>query len=638
MRGHVMNWRLLGTGCIYFAMALCVTSSFASGASTDEASPAKSPLNEPNDPSIVSSIDRMKRRLTEGQISDRILLRLKLIELEPKQLNKLLMLERPLEAQRWNADQPLAATDTLTWLGLWDFDALRELTHHPEAPIWLPPPMNLIAGCESRYNLGGSIPVRRLTEDGASSSCDETYGRSVVATATISNVNQIRLSVMSEACDLTTSNGVASTDNKRRIDATFEMNHGETRVFGRKVVSSSGRETYQLVQATACLQLGEIPVDSEMIPVSAVDELSTPEQDVAEFKVTSPFRIDSFEPADTKSEPGALQRPNSLAAEDSMLARHLRRIDDNRVADEVLVSIVVTEVTRDDFENDLRLPPRYYYLSGPWNPNFLWSFATDVVEVEVLGDPSMSPPQSTEFDCSEWSSRICRPNRWGSYRSGKTWKMPTTIAASGNTLVWQSGGMVPVVRLDQYRRESIASEQFGLTVSATPTITDDDEIQLHLDISLKDLVEDAMSLRVQSARRMQASVRVRNGEIVTFGQPAVSDTGRESFISFSVIASSVSSNHEPAVGDGEAISALVLENSEPTHNIPSLNINSAKPFEIGNGPVCWADSIPQNSKEINNILEALYRHRPLQPDAEVGRLSYRLSHPFDESSQLFADP
>ncbi|HEY4259982.1 MAG TPA: hypothetical protein VGM98_07475, partial [Schlesneria sp.] len=69
-----------------------------------------------------------------------------------------------------------------------------------------------------------------------------------------------------------------------------------------------------------------------------------------------------------------------------------------------------------------------------------------------------------------------------------------------------------------------------------------------------------------------------------------------------------------------------------------INATFATLFGAGGHQGCWADSTLPNLQKINNILDALERHRFLQPDAQVTQLSYRLSHPFDESSQLFADP
>ena len=555
---------------------------------------------------------------------------LKIIEFEPEKLGDLIV-PRTGETGPYHS-----SNDALTRDGLWDADELKQLTNHPDAPSWSCPEIPLVAGREARYSVGGSVPVQRRTDDGVSHPSDETYGRSIIATAAISDLNRIQLTVVSEVSDRTTSDGMAATGNKRCIDATFEMNHGETRVFGRKVVSTSGKETYQLIQATARLKPFEIPVDPDAIPVSAVEELSTPETDIAEFNATSPFRIDSFEPADTKSESGDLQRPNSLAADDSMLVRHLRRIDDDRIDDEALVSIIVIEVAQDDFEVELQRL-KYHYIG--WRPpSFYWNFPTDVVEVEMLADPLSSRSQSTKLGCDEWSSGICRRKGWAMQPSARTWEMPTALVESAREFQWRSGGEAPVVRLDQYRRESIASEQYGLTVSAVPTITDHDEIQLQLDITLKDLVQGATSPRVQSTRRMQSTVRVRTGEIVTFGQPAVSDTGRESFISFSVIASPVSSHTERALDDGEAISASFPENVEPIRPHRSLIFDSKLPFQIGPHRNCWADSIPENFKKINNILETIEYCQPLPLSAEASRLSYLVADPSNRLSELFSEP
>jgi hypothetical protein len=636
MQGHVMYWRLVGSGFVCFTLVLCVAASLADEVPTDDASNAKSPLNEPGDPSVVSSIDRMKHRLAEGMFTDRILLSLKIIEVEPEQLIDFIVPLCELYQLRWGTwlDEPRKVTNRLTWFGLWDADELQQLTNRPETPSWSSPPITLVSGREARYKLGGSIPVPRLTDDGVSHLLNETYGRSIVATATISNLTRIHLVVASEVNDQTTSNGFASTGNNRRIDAAFELHHGETRVFGRKVVSTSGRETYQLIQATAWLKPFEVPLAPETIPVSAVEELSTPEKDVAEFNATHASQSGIAVSGVTMRVPVAPSQLVNRTADDSVFARQTRRINSPNFADEVRMSVVVTEVTREDFERE---HPHYgERFSFRYIPCFWASFATtDVVGVETIGEPFASRSQSTEFDCSDWSGRICRPNRLGASRSGKKWTMATTRAQSGSKFLWRSGGEVPVFKLDQYGGELVTNEQFGVTVTATPTISDLDEIQVHLDIALKDLTQSGKSLRVESARRMQTTVRVRNGEIVSYGQPTVSDTGMESFLTVSMTASTVAPNHER---DFETVSALFPENSDVIDKITPVNATFATLFGVGKHHGCWADSIPLQFRKINQIMEAFECRRLLQPDAEVSQLSYRLSHPFDESSQLFADP
>ncbi|HEY4261129.1 MAG TPA: hypothetical protein VGM98_13270, partial [Schlesneria sp.] len=329
-----MNWRLVGSGFVCFTLVLCAAASLAGEVPTDDASNAKSHLNEPGDPSVVSSIDRMKRRLTEGQVTDRILLSIKVIEVEPEQLIDFITPLSELYQLRWGAwfDEPRQVTNRLTWFGLWDADELQQLTSHAEALSWSSPALTLVAGCETRYHLGGSFPVQRMSDDGVPHPSNESYGRSIVATGTISNLNRIHLVVASEVSDQTTSKRVASTGNKRRIDAAFELNHGETRVFGRKVVSTSGRETYQLMQATAWLKPFEVPLDPETIPVSAAEELSTPEKDVAEFNATRATRSDIATRIDKTSVPAASSQPVNKAADDSVFARQMQRIDRNNVA------------------------------------------------------------------------------------------------------------------------------------------------------------------------------------------------------------------------------------------------------------------------------------------------------------------
>jgi Flp pilus assembly secretin CpaC len=635
-----MNWRLFGLGFVYVACLACVAPHFAMDVAADDENCGKSPLNETGDPSVVSSIDRMKRRLTEGLVTDRILLSLKAIEVEPQQLTEFIPPTFSLYELKWAAwfdREPRKVTDTLTWHGLWNADELQQLTHHPDAPSWTSPPLTLVVGRETKYHFGGSIPVRRMTDDGVSYPSNETYGRSIVATATISNLNRIHLVVANEVSDQTTSNEVASSGNSRRIDAAFELNHGETRVFGRKVVSTSGRESYQLMQATAWLKPFEIPLDPETIPVSAVEELSTPEKDVAEFNATRAARSDIATQIDKTSVSVASSQPVNQVADDSVFARQMRRIDGNEVADEVRLSVVVTEVTLAEFGKDFR-PYRSYPGYYTWEPNLFSTFPCDVVEVETTGDPSASHVQSTDLFRAASGIRAFRPDHWTMHTKAKTWKLPAALAESGKTILWRAGGEVPVVRLDPYRRESIANEQFGVTVTATPTITDLDETQVHFDIALKDLVQSTNSLRVESARRMRTTIRVRNGEIVSFGQPAVSDTGRESFLTVSVTASIAPPIHDPIGKDFETTSALLTENSNSMRNTAPVNADFATLFGVGQHQGCWADSTMPNLQKINNNLDALERNRFLQPDAEVARLSYRLSHPFDESSPLFTDP
>lgn len=588
----------------------------------------KSPLNDPDDSSTVSPIDRLKRRLAEEQITDHVVLKFKFIELPMNRLPQSMRIFGSLAAiadNKWWRSP--AEANRLNW-GLPDLVGFQQVDRNPDVPVWSTPEISVIAGQEAKFSLGERHPIARTNEDGEVTTTDAEDSHSVIAKASILTFNRVRVDVEGVFQGQTKGHGPHRDEGSRRIQATFDMEQGETQAFARRVVSSSGKESLILVFATAWIKPFAIPDDPDADSVSAVNDLSSYTIEAARIKAAVLSAMDQPR-NDFRVVAGRFLSREEAVYDDSPIAKPRARNTSINMSKQVRISLDIVELNFAGIESEFEAKESkiaFGFRVDPCPPEYWKRFMVAFVEADSETPQTNMPPDTEVLNTSTWLTDQHQDlvKKWRSHPSSRRWSFPNIVAKGCERFECEAGGEIPTLKLGPNRSEQWRREKFGASIIGTAwTIEDSDSVRLGLDISLKDLEETLGGLKVTNARRLQTDIRVLSGHAIYLGQPIVSEMGQETFLCIRILAQIV-----PRYLSGEQLADLEVDSEAVVsalqpNNAPRLDAKCSSPRSPADEVhlVSWTDSVSENyhrSEKIDRICRLIRWHTySLVDDAEL---------------------
>jgi hypothetical protein len=197
--------------------------------------------------SFRDRLHRQRLRLDECQIANQVRLTFRMVEIETQPY--------------W--DRIYGRIDNL-WLppmvpvfeSAQQLFAIASLRDDPYKMTWNVPVITAQSGHPARASSGPEWEVSRGHPDGTQSVSRVTLGNSVVATATVFDFHRIHLQTTIELNDLgpvNESTGIPALVNRRRMEATLDVDHGQTSYIAQTLRSPSWSDRVLIVAVTADL-------------------------------------------------------------------------------------------------------------------------------------------------------------------------------------------------------------------------------------------------------------------------------------------------------------------------------------------------------------------------------------------------
>ena len=219
---------------------------------------------------LQAEIERLKLRVEKGITSDQIQLSIKIIEVDGQAAKELF----------GNEAKPVGSTpvnDLQSQLRLLDRKEFLRLVESKRKDgamkVLAEPTLVTQTGRPARFHSGGSIPTPQIAQAGGPAELE--FGTTVLATATIIDMDLIRVALTVELAELDRANSVNGIPgvNRRRVQSTLELKNGQTVVLGGLLKSTESKTVGTFYTVTA--EIIE-PSNEIAIPLSAPVETPQP--------------------------------------------------------------------------------------------------------------------------------------------------------------------------------------------------------------------------------------------------------------------------------------------------------------------------------------------------------------------------
>ena len=218
---------------------------------------------------LRAEIERLKLRVEKGITSDQIQLSIKIIEVDGQAAKDLFGDDaNPLGDAPVNDLQSL-----LRLLDPKEFLRLVESKRKDGAmKVLAEPTLVTQTGRPARFHSGGSIPTPQIAQAGGPAELE--FGTTVLATATIIDMDLIRVALTVELAELDRANSVNGIPgvNRRRVQSTLELKDGQTVVLGGLLKSTESKTVGTFYTVTA-----EIIEPSNEIAIRLSAPVETPQ-------------------------------------------------------------------------------------------------------------------------------------------------------------------------------------------------------------------------------------------------------------------------------------------------------------------------------------------------------------------------